>query len=204
MARFFDYYVLGALGAFLCLAAGRAFVLQRRGVPVTTAHRGRKATERIEDAAGVACLMIRSYETVVFALPLRFHIEPDFFRTILISAIPLKIVGAALWAAALVLYALALKALGKFWRTDTRSDSPNQLITQGVFTWSRNPIYMSFLLMNLGTFLLLGQLVFALIAIVAITVLYRRIRREEEFLAATYGDAYRDYCSRVGRYMKGF
>jgi protein-S-isoprenylcysteine O-methyltransferase Ste14 len=203
MVRFFDYYVLSALGCFLCLSAGRAFILQRSGVPVTEAHRGRTTTERIEDAAGVACLVIRSYETLMFALPLSFQIEPAFFRTMLISAIPLKIVGALLWAVALALYALALKALGKSWRTDTRSDS-TQLITHGVFTWSRNPIYMSFLLINFGTFLLLGHLVFVLITIVAIVLLYRRIRREEKFLTATYGGAYRDYCSRVGRYVKGF
>jgi protein-S-isoprenylcysteine O-methyltransferase Ste14 len=33
-------------------------------------------------------------------------------------------------------------------------------------------------------------------------MLHEQVRREEPFLTQAYGDAYRDYCTRVGRYAR--
>jgi len=54
---------------------------------------------------------------------------------------------------------------------------------------------------TIGTFLLQGRLVFLALALVMVTMLHEQIQREERFLAQAYGDAYRDYRTRVGRYL---
>ncbi len=79
--------------------------------------------------------------------------------------------------------------------------TPGPLVTGGVFAWTRNPIYVSFELFVLGTFLVLGRLSFLAIAAVMGVLLDDQIRREERFLAEAHGAPYREYCARVGRYV---
>ena len=64
----------------------------------------------------------------------------------------------------------------------------------------RHPIYMAFDFLFVGTFLVLHRSIFLLLALVMVPLLHAVMRREERFLTELYGDAYRDYCSRVGRH----
>jgi protein-S-isoprenylcysteine O-methyltransferase Ste14 len=77
-----------------------------------------------------------------------------------------------------------------------------QLITTGLFAYSRNPIYVTFLLIgcgfacldnNLWILMLQVPLCFALTELV--------IKREERYLESKFGDAYRDYCQKVRRWV---
>ena len=79
--------------------------------------------------------------------------------------------------------------------------TPGSLRTNGVFAWTRNPIYLGFDLMVSGTFLIQGRLHLLLIALILAMVLHQQIRREERFLTGRYGDAFDSYCARVGRYI---
>ena len=80
-------------------------------------------------------------------------------------------------------------------------DMPGQLVTGGVFAWSRNPIFLFMNAYALGTFLLSGRLVFLVFALLAIAALHSQIRREESFLEDAYGEAYRAYRAATPRYL---
>jgi protein-S-isoprenylcysteine O-methyltransferase Ste14 len=198
--RFFDYYILGALGSFFCLVSARAILMRLRGAEITGVNRQTSAGEKLEDVLGGVCPVIRFYETIAYALPIGFHLGPAVLGKVIVSAVPLKTFGAVLWAVALWLYASAHWVFGISWRLRVGSDSPGELISRGIFGYSRNPIYVSFVLMTVGTFLVLGQLIFLLLALIAVFLLHKRILREERFLLATHGSAYETYCSRVSRY----
>ena len=75
------------------------------------------------------------------------------------------------------------------------------LVTGGVYRWTRHPIYVAFDLLFVGTFLLLGRLSFLVLALVWVPLLHAIMNREERLLTGLYGDAYRDYSRRVGRYF---
>lgn len=91
--------------------------------------------------------------------------------------------------------------MGDSWRIGIDRGAPGALVTDGIFAWSRNPIYLGFELGVIGTFLIQGRLIFLVITLVLMGVLSALIRREERFLTRSYGDAYREYQSRVGRYV---
>lgn len=204
MSRSFDWFILSAQGFFILLVAGRLLVLNRRGVRVLGVYRPPTVLGKIEDTVGGLLPPLRIYETFAYAWPFSFHLWPSLLGREIISAEPLKMIGVALWLAALAIYLAALKAFGSSWRLRVGSADASQLVTNGIFKLSRNPIYVSFVCMGLGTFLILGKLIFLLIVLASVPLLHRRIRREEEYLQTTHGAVYRDYCAKVGRHLKWF
>jgi protein-S-isoprenylcysteine O-methyltransferase Ste14 len=76
------------------------------------------------------------------------------------------------------------------------------LVASGPFRFSRNPLYVALTFMYVGLSLLANAL-WVLVLIVPVMVLmhYGVVRREERYLEAKFGDAYRDYRSRVRRYL---
>lgn len=78
---------------------------------------------------------------------------------------------------------------------------PARLVTSGVFRYSRNPIYVAFLLpiLSLGWFSAWAALAAAAIYVAAMTLVV--IRREEAVLEARFGETYRAYRARVPRWL---
>jgi len=76
------------------------------------------------------------------------------------------------------------------------------IVTTGPFRFSRNPLYIALNLMYVGLALLTNAgWVLALIVPVLLVMHYGVIRREERYLEAKFGDAYRGYRARVRRYL---
>jgi protein-S-isoprenylcysteine O-methyltransferase Ste14 len=74
------------------------------------------------------------------------------------------------------------------------------LVATGPFRYSRNPLYVALTLVYVALALLANALC-VLVWIVPVLVLmhYGVVRREEQYLEAKFGDAYREYRSRVRR-----
>ncbi len=101
--------------------------------------------------------------------------------------------------------ALALAAMGRFRAADTNIPTPlpaTALVTDGVYTASRNPIYLGLTLLYLGIGFTADNLwIIALVAPVLAVMRYGVIAREERYLEAKFADAYREYCARVRRWL---
>ncbi len=91
--------------------------------------------------------------------------------------------------------------MGKAWRIGIDMDNQNNLVTQGVFSLSRNPIFLGIKLNALGFFLVLPNALSLAIFIVGSLLIDIQVRLEEDYLTDKYGDAYTEYCSRVGRWV---
>ena len=78
----------------------------------------------------------------------------------------------------------------------------SSLVTQGVFRFSRNPMYLGFALILGGIAVLLGSLSpfpVILVFIVLMEIIF--IRVEEKMLEQKFGRAYLDYKRRVRRWL---
>jgi len=78
----------------------------------------------------------------------------------------------------------------------------SNMIETGPFGWSRNPIYLSMLLIFIGVSFIMdapAALLFAVPAYLALR--YYVIAREEAYLTRRFGDAYTSYQSRVRRWI---
>ena len=77
-----------------------------------------------------------------------------------------------------------------------------QLVSTGIFQFSRNPMYLSLLLMLIAWSLWLGNSLAWLGVIVFILVMNRfQIAREEAYLESKFGDEYRRYKQNVRRWL---
>lgn len=100
---------------------------------------------------------------------------------------------------------LAVAALGWFRRRGTTHDpygQPEALVVEGPYRFTRNPMYLGVMLVLLGTALLVAQWPYLLVPpLFFLAVRLGFVPREERRLAATFGDAYAEYRSRVRRWL---
>jgi protein-S-isoprenylcysteine O-methyltransferase Ste14 len=91
------------------------------------------------------------------------------------------------------------KARGTTVRPFQRSTA---LVTEGVYRFTRNPMYVGLVLMQAGLALTLGsRSPWCVVAAFALAMDRIFIRAEERMLTETFGDAYRAYCRRVRRWL---
>ena len=107
--------------------------------------------------------------------------------------------------AALGSAAIATWAFRSMMRAGEKPDPgvPTRTIVRGgPFARTRNPIYLSFALFDIGVALLLNNLwVGILLPVFMIYVDIRVVRREESYLEHQFGDEYLDYKRRVRRWL---
>ncbi len=76
------------------------------------------------------------------------------------------------------------------------------IVTDGPFRYSRNPLYLGLTLILAGLALGINSLwVLAMLVPTLIVIRYGVIAREERYLEAKFGDAYREYKARVRRWI---
>jgi protein-S-isoprenylcysteine O-methyltransferase Ste14 len=81
-------------------------------------------------------------------------------------------------------------------------EDSSALVTDGLFAFSRNPIYLGAVVGLLGIFVVLGSLSPLAVIPPFVTIIRARfIAVEERMLEAAFGDAYRDYMKRVRRWI---
>jgi protein-S-isoprenylcysteine O-methyltransferase Ste14 len=200
-SRFFEWFQFGILTCWGLLGLTRALLFYSRGIPVIVADRQRTPSQMAVDVLTLICLPVWAYEIVAYAWRFHFHIGPPWVHRVLIGSIAIKTVGAAVVSTAVVLYAIAVSRLGRSWRMGIDRATPGPLVTDGIYRWTRHPIYVAFDLLFVGTFLVLGRASFLFLALAWIPLMHSFMVREERFLTEFYAHAYHDYCQHVGRYF---
>jgi protein-S-isoprenylcysteine O-methyltransferase Ste14 len=138
------------------------------------------------------------YLYLVFAGVLHW---PAVVHSLLFVSRTVAWIGVACCAAALTLMLLTLASFGASFRVGIDTQEPNELVTSGVFAFTRNPIYVAFGFVLLGEFLILPSWLLLLYLLAGAALIHRQTLREEAFLRERYGEAYRAYRARVRRYL---
>lgn len=116
--------------------------------------------------------------------------------------LPLRIAGAACAAAAVCVVMVARSEMVRAGTNVNPSLPSTAVVTGGPYRYTRNPMYLSLCLLNLGIGLMLCDLVaVALTAVLAAILNYGVIVREELYLERKFGQVYLAYRSRVRRWL---
>ena len=110
-------------------------------------------------------------------------------------------VGTMLLVLALVWVLVAQAQMGNAWRIGIDANAETELIQTGLFAVSRNPIFLSMLVMLLGLFFILPGAVSLAVGVLGAALIHIQVRLEEEHLTRLHGETYRAYCRRVRRWL---
>jgi protein-S-isoprenylcysteine O-methyltransferase Ste14 len=105
-----------------------------------------------------------------------------------------RYIGLTITVLASVLFLTARYQLGESFSINPQA---RQLVTSGVYSRIRNPLYVFSTLMILGAVIAYQQPVFLLIPAAIVVVQATRAHREAKVLEAAFGDAYREYRKRT-------
>lgn len=75
------------------------------------------------------------------------------------------------------------------------------LVTSGPYKYIRHPMYLVYFIFNLGLFLVCGNLIALVIILLGLIVVASRMRVEEHMMIEQFGDEYREYMHRTGRFF---
>ena len=199
---FFDYFQIASVALFVIIILVKTLYLRlRRNINPIAIGGGKTGLPLVVEIFAFTALLAWMVEILLYAFHSAFRIFPWPLATLLIDSPVAKLIGVILISIGCVLFVMAYVSFGDSWRVGFDVQSPGALVTTGVFSFSRNPIYLFLNLWFIGTFLINGRLFFLILAILAVVVQHWQILQEETFLTDLYGQPYRNYLSRTGRYV---
>ncbi|MGD1276426.1 MAG: isoprenylcysteine carboxylmethyltransferase family protein [Tepidisphaeraceae bacterium] len=169
------------------------------------AFRVRRAGERLlpDRAAlqreGWAIFSMRILLLASVAL-LIFH--PTWFRKLVFPLPPwLRWAAFALGLASLVLLAWTHVELGRLWSGQLQLRQGHRLVTCGPYRRIRHPMYTAFFGWAASLGFVIANWAPVLVAAGFVAFLVARTPREEQMMLERFGDEYRDYMNRTGRFF---
>lgn len=212
------YQVLGLLLLVLFYGAymTKVFLQKRKGIRTNQLGRAEKKAEANPDASPQANPDTKYWGKTKHTLWVEYttSLANDLMILALAASVILnwgswvplwvRISGFFLAGSGCAFFITAIIGLRDSWRAGIPEQDSTVFISQGIYGVSRNPAFVGFDLLYIGFCLAFFNPVLAVIAILGIGSLHLQILEEEKFLKQRFGVEYLQYCSRVGRYLKGF
>jgi protein-S-isoprenylcysteine O-methyltransferase Ste14 len=155
-----------------------------------------KTTQRLEAASSRILRSLMFLAAVVLLCVPNIPL-PVLYRHFLPEGLASFYTGAAITVTGILFAVWARRHLGSNWSRSVTIKQDHELITSGPYALVRHPIYTGLLTAFFGTAIattqLRGLIAFALIAI---SLLYK-LRLEEQWMRAQFGDTYAAYSRRV-------
>ncbi|MBQ8514308.1 MAG: isoprenylcysteine carboxylmethyltransferase family protein [Ruminococcus sp.] len=177
--------------AFYSIYLGKMLVQRRKGIQTDQIARGEKRgplyyTELL--------MKIATYAVVAAELV-------SIVRNSSMLGSWAKFLGLALGIAGVAVFGLAVWTMRDSWRAGIPESDETEMVTEGLYKYSRNPAFLGFDLVYLGVLLMFFNPVQLLFAVWAGVMLHLQILQEERFLKTRFGEKYAAYCKRTGRYF---
>lgn len=169
-------------------------------IRIPHARRARRTPVRRSDRGPREWLLLGISLTGLGLVPF-LHVATGFPKAADYPFSPLQgWLGAAAAVAALAMFRLTHKALGRNWSVSLEVRETHKLVTHGVYARVRHPMYTAFWLWAVAQALLLPNWVAGLSGLVGFGTLYFfRVGREEKLMLDTFGEEYRAYMGRTAR-----
>ena len=136
------------------------------------------------------CFFVFGEKWYVYLVPIRYMERWEIYY-----------LGWALMHASLIWIFVAQLQMKDSWRIGIDENNQTELITSGLFQFSRNPIFLGVILSNLGLFLVIPNLGTLLVFSLSYVSIQMQVRLEEEFLKQQFENDYLEYCKKVRRWI---
>lgn len=169
-------------------AVKNIFVLRKTGLQI----RGRN----IEASLSIGFFIL----FIVLTLAMGF-LETSWGKISILNDFTAAILGCLILVFSLLVSAASLINMKDSWRIGVVEDQKTNLITSGIYRFTRNPYFVSYFLIFFGYTILLQNLILAGLSVLGFFLVHSMIKKEEIFLEDLHGDIYREYKAKVPRYI---
>jgi len=142
---------------------------------------------------------------LLFLYTILFLLFPEIisetFKINILDYFPFKLIGILLMFISWIWVLTAQHHMKNSWRIGIDKNSPTELVTSGLFKYSRNPVFLGMMISLTGLLFLLPNFISLVFLLVGTLLMQIQIRLEEEFLIKQHGDVYSDYKNRVRRFI---
>ncbi len=126
-------------------------------------------------------------------------------QRIRLTALPMPVwsrwLGAALGIVDLLLFGWTHHALGRNWSARLLIKDQHTLVTNGPYRWVRHPMYTAIFGSWLAFFLISANWIIGIAGLGMSIVVASRVDKEEALMIEEFGDQYRAYMQRTGRFL---
>lgn len=113
-----------------------------------------------------------------------------------------RVTGVILGILGIGMFVVSVITMRDSWRAGVPKGEKTELVTSGIYAYSRNPAFLGFDLIYIGELLMFFNWYLLVITLLAVIMLHLQIVNvEEDFLILTFGDEYLAYSKKVCRYF---
>ena len=99
-----------------------------------------------------------------------------------------------------LIFLISVITMKDSWRAGVAKEEKRELVSEGIYKYSRNPAFLGFDMVYLGILLMFFNPVLLIFTIFAIVMLHLQILQEEEYLLKEHGEEYKNYKKKTCRY----
>ena len=100
-----------------------------------------------------------------------------------------------------IIFLISVVCMKDSWRAGIPDKDKTELVTNGIYKFSRNPAFLGFDFMYAGVLLMYFNPLTAVFSLFAAVTLHLQILQEEKYLTSVFGSSYTTYKSRAFRYL---
>jgi protein-S-isoprenylcysteine O-methyltransferase Ste14 len=188
----------GLLAGFIAIRGIFALIAHQSGL--SSSFENDDSTRQKEQKSNPIISLIVIF--CVLALFVFYGAAPEN-RNVLIVPLPDWVhgLGMALGIISLALQIWVHITLQKHWLAARESGRNNVVIVSGPYARMRHPLYMALMLLLIGLSLTSGFFLFLLLTLFSIPFFNNVARKEEAVMVQKFGDEYRSYMKRTGRFF---
>ena len=195
------YFEMFSLVLFIGIMLLRSLILSFEGITVFTIGRKKKTSVLLYEILFVPLIILW---LVVHFQELFFNISKGFLSVLSMHILRFQgqdIIGMVMVITSLLFLVGALLAFGRSWRVGIDTQKPGELIINGLFSISRNPVFLSIDMYFLGTLFMHPTWFNLVCTLLMLVLIHKQILNEEKHLEKHYGEAYTNYKTRTPRYL---
>ncbi len=195
-----QWFSIGYNVAFWILLSIRIWIMRRKNVRVLSVYPRNRWKNILGLVAFFGILIIWSSVFIFssFTTPGTFLLQGFWIPR---DNLFITIIGMVLAICFQVLIWIAIWTMGKSWRIGMDDLQPDELVTRGIFRFSRNPIYLGMDGIAWAAFLIIPSAFFLIFASVMMISFHMQILKEEKLLGKIYGERYENYRTATPRYL---
>ena len=181
---------LSVLAVFYGIYIVKQWMQKRRGIQTMQIGRGKEVqTHTVETLMGIATVGIIPAQLLSITFGWS-HLPANA-----------RFTGFCVGMVGDLIFLISVLCMKDSWRAGIPANDKTELVTGGIYAYSRNPAFLGFHLQYIGVLLMYCNLLTGVFTVFAIVMLHLQILQEERYLTATFGKAYLDSHHRVFRYL---